>query len=168
MPDLQPPDAQFLVGAMGWLELGLPAEAHRELDRIAPAHQQHPDVLEMRWQVCAAQPDWSGALRAAEALVAAAPERDSGWIHRAYALRRAPGGSLQHAWDALRPAADRFPRNALVPFNLACYAAQFGRLDEAWDWLQRAMKTADNASAIRQMALADDDLKPLWDRLRQT
>jgi hypothetical protein len=167
MSALQPPDAHFLMGAIGWLELGLATEADHELNRIAEAYQQHPDVLEIRWQVCAAQRDWAKGLAIASALVAAAPERDAGWIHRAYSLRRAPGGGLQQAWDALRPAFERFPENPLIPYNLACYAAQSGNLEEAWDWLNKAMNAATDPNSIQTMALADEDLKPIWDRIRK-
>jgi predicted Zn-dependent protease len=168
MSDLQPPDAHFLLAASGWLELGVPVEAACELDRIAPACQQHADVLEVRWQISAAQRDWARAVTEAEALVLADPNRDSGWIHRAYALRRAPGGSLTRAWEALLPAFERFPQNPLIPYNLACYAAQFGRLDEAWDWLDKAMKAAGDEQSIKAMALADEDLKSLWERIEQS
>lgn len=164
---IDPPDVHFLVGAVGWLELGLPLEAEAELDRIHPSLQQHPDVLEVRWQVCAARQDWARGAAMGEALVAAAPDRLSGWIHRAYALRRAPGGGLQAAWDALRPAFDRFPTESLVAYNLACYAAQFERLDEAWDWLQKAVRVAEPRQSIKAMALVDDDLKALRDRIRE-
>jgi predicted Zn-dependent protease len=167
MADLQPPDTHFLLAAFGWLELGLPAEADRELKRISPPFQDQPDVLEARWQVCAALNDWEGALQVAESLAQKAPERDSGWIHRAYSLRRVKDGGLQAAWEALRPALEKFPKNPIVPYNLACYAAQAGRLDEAWEWLHKAMEVAGDVESIKKMALADDDLKALWERVRE-
>ncbi len=167
MSELPQPDAQFLLGAIGWIELGLPAEAHAELSRIAGTFQQHPDVLDVRWQVCAALEDWDQALAVAEALVTLAPQRVSGWIHRAYSLRRATGGGLLQSWEALLPACGKFPKNSIIPYNLACYTAQLGRLDEAWDWLQKAMAIAKTSKSIQQMALADEDLQPLWERLKK-
>jgi hypothetical protein len=50
------------------------------------------------------------------------------WIHQAYALRRMTGGGIKAAWDARLPAADRFPSQPMIAFNLACYACQLGRL----------------------------------------
>jgi hypothetical protein len=165
MENLEPPDCHFLVAALGWHELGLPAEAEKEVARIALALQEHPDVLEVRWLIRSTQQDWEGALPIAELLVRQAPERDSGWIHRAYSVRRVKHGGLQAAWDALRPAFEKFPGTAIIPYNLGCYAAQFGRLDEAWEWLLKAMAAGDKDS-IKQMALADEDLQALWDRIR--
>src|SRR5947207_11581028 len=101
MPALGPPDSHHLSAAVGWLELGNHVEAGEELARISVPSLEHPDVLEVRWAVCAAGKSWEAAADAANLLLSKAPERASGWIHRAYALRRSPAGGLQKAWDAL-------------------------------------------------------------------
>jgi Flp pilus assembly protein TadD len=156
-----------LSAAIGWLELGNAVEAGAELARISAAHLEDPDVLEARWAVCAAQKSWDAALPVAELLQRKAPDRPSGWLHRAYALRRVKSGGLQQAWDALRPAFEKFPKASLIPYNLACYAAQLGRLEEAWDWLGKAVQAAANVQAIKNMALADRDLAPLRARIQE-
>lgn len=165
MERLEPPDAFFLNAAIGWLQLGRAAEAVAELDRISPEHQERPEVLEVRWVACVALKDWDAATRVAERLVTLAPDRPNGWLHRAYALRRAESGGLEQAWEALRPAAERFPREPIIPYNLACYACQMGRLDEARQWFQRALDLGDRAT-LKEMALHDADLQPLWDEIR--
>ncbi len=166
MSKLQPPDAHHLIAAIGWLELGNHVEAGEEIAKIAPAFITHPDVLEVRWAVCAAGQSWEAALLVAEILVDKAPERYSGWIHRAYAVRRVKEGGLQKAWDALRPAFEKFPKTSIIPYNLACYAAQLGRPEEAWEWLHKAMAADGNTKHIKQMALADADLQTLWEQIR--
>jgi tetratricopeptide (TPR) repeat protein len=163
---LESPDTHYLSAAEGWLALGNSAEAGEEIARIAPALLDHPEVLEVRWNICAAGQRWETAFEIADRLVTVAPERSSGWIHRAYSVRRASGGGLQKAWDALRPAYEKFPKEAVIPYNLACYAAQFGRLDEAWEWLHKSMEAEGNVQTIQQRALADSDLSALWERLR--
>ena len=165
---LEPPDAHHLRAAIGWLELGDPVEAGEEIARLRTESLDHPDVLEVRWAICAAGPSWEAALQVAQRLVEVAPQRASGWVHRAYALRRVRDGGLQSAWAALRPAFEKFPKEEVISYNLACYAAQFGRLDEAWDWLKKSMKTSGEVQKIKDRALADLDLQALWDRLRQT
>ena len=161
MQPLETPDCHHLRAAEGWLELGSPTEAAAELSLIAPKHQRHPGVLEVRWALHAHAQQWDAALEAARELVLAAPDRASGWLHQAYALRRAVDGGLALARIALIPAAERFPKEPIIPFNLACYACQLGQLDEARGWMKRAMK-AGGKEAIKRMALADEDLKPLW------
>ena len=71
------------------------------------------------------------------------------------------GGGLPRAWDILRPTADRFPTEPTVAFNLACYACQMGRLEEAREWLAKAI--ALGGEPIAKMAQEDEDLKPLRD-----
>jgi tetratricopeptide (TPR) repeat protein len=166
MSPIESPDAFHVAAAVGWLELGNPAEAAVELAKINPALLEHPDVLEIRWQVEAAQPNWEAALAIAERIIEVAPEKDTGWLHRAYALRRIKGGTIEKAWQALRPAFELFPKTWLIGYNLACYATQLGRLEEAWEWLQKAIAGAGDIDHVRRMALADSDLAPLWDRIR--
>ena len=166
MSELEPPDTHHLAAAVGWLELANHVEAGEEIAKISIASRVAPDVLEVRWAICASGKSWEAALELAELLVEKAPERESGWIHRAYALRRVKGGGLQKAWEVLRPAFEKFPGTTLIPYNLACYAAQSGRPDEAWEWLRKSMEAAGNTDHIKRMGLADADLEPLWDRLR--
>lgn len=165
MLKIEPPDTHALSAALGWLELGNTAEALAELDRISESNQPHPAVIEMRWAVYAGMKRWDLALESAEELVRVLPGMVDGWLHRAYALRRTPGGGLMQAWEALLPAAEKFPKQPLVAFNLACYACQLQRLDDARHWLQRAAKIGGKAE-IKKMALADSDLEPLWPEIR--
>jgi len=73
---------------------------------------------------------------------------------------------LEKAWAALKPAAEKFPKESLIPFNLSCYACQMQQLDEARVWLKRALEVGGK-ERIKQQALLDPDLKPLWDEIRQ-
>ena len=161
MQPLGPPDSHHLDAAVGWLGLGCTAEARAELDSIAAAQQKHPAVLEARWTLCAREERWGEALEIAQAELAAAPDDAAGWLHRAYALRRVPAGGLSRAWEALLPATEKFPHEPVIAYNLSCYACQMQQLDSARQWLQQAMKIGGR-DAIRKMALADDDLRPLW------
>jgi Flp pilus assembly protein TadD len=163
---LGPPDSHHLDAAIGWLGLGCAAEALMELDSISAVRQKHPAVLEARWTLCAREKQWAKALDIALTELAAAPDNASGWLHRAYALRRVPDGGLPRAWDALLPAAEKFPKEPVIAYNLSCYACQMQQLDMARHWLKRAMKIGGK-DAIRKMALADDDLKPLWTEIRE-
>jgi hypothetical protein len=161
---LEPSDIHRLNAALGWIGLDDATEARVELDAIAPELQSHPAVLEARWLVCAHEKNWREGLAVADCEVAGAPQLAAGWLHRAYALRRVDGGGLQKAWDALLPAAEKFPKEAVVAYNLSCYACQMNQLDASRDWLQRAIKIAGK-DTIKKMALADEDLKPLWPEL---
>ena len=51
--------------------------------------------------------------------------------------------------------------NAVIAYNLSCYACQMNKLTEARAWFHRATKTGDK-DVMKKMALEDEDLKPLW------
>jgi tetratricopeptide (TPR) repeat protein len=72
----------------------------------------------------------------------------------------------QEALDALLPAAAKFPKHWLIRYNLACYCSQLGRLQEAMQWLEKAIGLADK-SEVKAMALADPDLEPLRREIRK-
>jgi Flp pilus assembly protein TadD len=166
MQSLEAPDIHYYRAAVGWLELGVPAEARAELDLIPRALQQHPDVLEVRWLIASSEQRWDDALQYARSLLHAAPERSSGWLHQAYALRRAPKGNLQQAWEALLPAFTKFPTEPTIAYNLSCYACQMENLDGARAWLKRAAALG-RKDEIKSMALTDPDLRPLWAEIRR-
>jgi len=63
MKPIEPPDLHHLRAAMGWLELGNHREANEEFKQIAPALQVHPDVLEIRWEICAMAKEWDVCVR---------------------------------------------------------------------------------------------------------
>jgi len=132
---------------------------------LAQESQTHPDVLEVRWLLCAEENRWEEGLQVARLLVQQAPERVSGWLHQAYALRRVPEGSIKLAWDALLPAFDKFPKEAIVSYNLSCYACQMGQLDAARVWFKRAL-VIGGKEKTKRMALQDSDLETLWSEIK--
>lgn len=166
MPPLEPPEAHYLAAAIGWFELGNLAEAWAELVQLRAASQRHPDVLEVRWMLLAQESRWADGLEVARLLLQAAPERATGWLHQAYALRRIRGGGVEQAREALLPVCEKFPDEVTIPYNLACYACQLHRLEEARTWLKRAVATVGR-ERVRAMALADADLEPLWGEIRE-
>jgi len=160
LPTLSHATSLRLRAAEGWIELNLPAEALLELEAINASDRELLPVLEMFWRVYAEWHKWQPAYEVAVRLVEQFPETVSGWIDRAYALRRMKGGGLAPALEALLPALKRFPLEPVIPYNLACYCAQMEKVIEARDWLEQAMVIGDR-KVLRKMALADPDLEPL-------
>jgi len=167
MKPLEPPDSHHVNAAQGWLGLGDPHEATVELEKVGLELRGHPEVLELRWQICAKEQRWQECLELAEVLFTAEPNYPGSWICRAYALRRVPGGGLAAAQICLREGHQRFPQEPIIAYNLACYACQLGDLPEARKWLKRA-SALGSVSAIKQLALNDADLEPLWAEIAET
>jgi Flp pilus assembly protein TadD len=86
------------------------------------------------------------------------PQTTGWWISLAYAVRR--GESVEKAEAILLRAQAIHPKVAMIAFNLACYASVTGRMKEAKERLQRAIKLDKD---IRGSALDDEDLRPLWE-----
>ncbi|MDB6112259.1 MAG: hypothetical protein JWR69_4009 [Pedosphaera sp.] len=162
MKELELQDTHHLRAAHTWLELGNHIQAEGELAKIAPPSDTHPQVLELRALICAYAFKWEECLKVASTLVDIAPERPFGWVHRSFALHKLKLN--QAAYELLRPARDRFPEHWLICYNLACYACQLGRKQEACRWMEMAFGMG-GPNAIKQMALEDPDLKAFWAEL---
>ena len=155
-------DRICLDAAEGWLGLGNLVEARSEIEQINAPGSHHPDVLEVRWELAARERQWEVALEVAGRLVEVDPARCSGWLHRSYCLHELK--RTLEAWNRLMPAFERFPKEATIPYNLACYACQLGDLEQGQVWLERAVAIRGR-KAIKALALEDEDLVPLHGEL---
>jgi Flp pilus assembly protein TadD len=125
----------------------------------------HPDVLNVRWGICAAARQWEAALEIAATLVRLDPEDPLGWVHRSYALHELK--RTAEARDNLLRVVDKHRDSPTIRYNLACYECQLGRLELAKKWLEDACRLG-NARKIRFAAREDPDLKPLWKELGES
>jgi len=166
MEPLEPPDSHFVSAAEGWLGLGNWREAAEELKNVSPDLASHPDVLEVRYEILAKAGQWELAAETASTWIRKAPEEGGAWIKQAYAVRRKPGGGITLAKDILTVAQQRFPREPLIAYNLACYECQLGNLPQARDWLRQAFKLG-NVRHLKQMSAQDADLEPLRSEIAQ-
>jgi predicted Zn-dependent protease len=153
---LAPPNSHHLIAADGWLGLGNWQEARAELRKITPELQAHPDVMEVRWQVCAAGKDWDEAIEVTREMTRQSPDLPFGWIHLAYSLHELR--RTKEAYGTLKPIFERFPDEWLMRYNMAC---QMGDLGEARRLLELASKRGDK-NEIGRMVRIDPDLEPLW------
>lgn len=164
MKPLNHPDIFHLEAARGWLDLGNFHEARHEIEKLREKYKDHPQVLEVNWQISAREGNWERCAGLAEKAIKGAPKSVNGYIHLAYALHELK--RTQEAWDLLFPVAEKFPKDPTIKYNLACYATRLGRLWEAEQWLKLAF-TVGNESELRAMALQDADLKEIWPRIAE-
>lgn len=152
------PDRHHVVAADGWLDLGLPSEALRELDQCSPETRRTSIASQVAWRAHAERRDWAAALAVAEHWVAEDPKKVGGWLNRSYALHelRRTG----EASEALLPAAAMFPKDPIIRYNLACYACRMGDLDAARRWLREVVRIQDLAF-LKALAMDDPDLETL-------
>ncbi len=151
-----------IEAAEGWLMLGNPQEAHEELEKIQGEAAYHPTVLSMRWQVYAAAGWWEAAFVVSKALCELAPQSPAAWICQANTMRHYKG--VVEAWGVLLGVVKKFPADAVMRYNLACYASQMGLLEESCGWLVQAFEL-EESTQLKLAAVYDPDLQPLWEKI---
>lgn len=141
-PEIQAPESHSVNAAMGWLELGIPQEAQAEIESLSFLHRYHPDVLVIRWKICARMLRWDQALALARCLIEIAPDQPAGHICLAYSLYNSQ--RAQEAYLELRNAAQRFPNTGPIFYFLARLASRVGPEAEAKLWLGRWKEIVDD------------------------
>ena len=160
MKSLEQADRVHLNAAEGWFGLGDLVSASDELEKITPAFRAHPAVLLMRCKIYQAAKKWGYLIEISQTLIEQLPKLADAWIHRSYALHEL--NQTREAFDLLLPAAKKFPKLPVIPYNLACYACQLGKLEDAMKQIEQAIDLADKNNDIRLDALEDPDLEQLW------
>lgn len=162
-------DYRHISAAEGWLELGDHIAAFDELENIEPLHRAHPDVLKLRWRIYAEAEKWESAFELAEGLTRLLPDELEPFIWRSDSARRMQNGGVLHAFELLQDVVRDFPDEPLVPFNLACYCCQLGRMPQAQSWLHIAFEVAQRNGTEKHWklkALDEKDLAPLLPEIR--
>ena len=143
-----------ILAVQGYTELGLFADAQQELDLI----DQDLEVVGMlRCDLFSRQFMWREMRDLAERLARSAPENSQCWISWAYAARRLE--SVDAARAILIEARKSHPNEAVIIYNLACYASVSGDYEEARKLLKQA---TDLDPVCKEMAMKDEDLEPLF------
>src|SRR5262252_7455807 len=157
---LEAPDHQYWRAAVGYVELGMFQEANDQLENIDPFNRAAPEVLAVRIAVCHGLKKWELMRELAKRLAEFQPDDVQWTISLAYATRRTD--SIQAAKEILLNAESKFPKEAAIKYNLACYFCQTGDINTAKNYLKKAFEID---LSWRMAALEDKDLKPLWDSL---
>lgn len=162
IPSLNRDDQRQLSAALGYFELKMISDALEALDGISHASADTRNVLALRLLVLQKAENWPKAQITAARLVTMEPA-DPGWrIALAYATRRTE--CIERAQVILRDALIVHPGNALIHFNLACYACQLAQFDEAREHLRNAFALD---AELRPQALEDTDLQVLWPEIHK-
>ena len=164
IPRLRAPGYFFLNAAQGWLELGNPAEARRELDHIATVMRGHPDVLFLRWEIYARSKSWKRALAVARTLTARAPDDPRAWIALARSVQQT--GQVQKAYTTLAGCVVDFPGSWELLADTAAYAHLCGKEREAERYLTLALAVGD-PDQVKRRILAQAGLAGFWNRVTQ-
>jgi len=146
-----------LLAADGYLYLGLPREALRELDEIPENGRHASGVLRARIRVLLHMKRWKEAETLSSRGTQLYPEENEFMVQRAFALHQQEKGN--EAVQVLLNAPEWIRRTGILHYNLACYEAQLGDLRTARQCIRAAIEI--NAS-FKKNAKTDPDLQRLW------
>lgn len=162
MPRLDHVDKLHLRAAEGWIDLGNVREALKELEGIPRPKRTHRKVLELQYQVCVASNQWDGAVRTASHICKLHGDPD-GWVHLANAIDRS--GRTPEARMLLILVSKQFQTHFLMAYTLARLSCRLAYLKEAQAWFEKAFELGD-IIAIKDMAMSDPDMAPLWSEIQ--
>jgi len=143
--------------ALGYMGLGLFAEARAELKGVAEQEAWLPTVRSAQVDYHIARRQWKKTVAVAALLAGDHPQVENAWIGWAYALRE-----LQRIDEArtvlLEAERHHGKHSAVLHYNLACYDALLGALASARARLERACRLDPGFKAVAQN---DPDLQAL-------
>ena len=145
-----------LLAAQGYLELEMPKEAIGELDALGPEHCENDSVLRMRLFILMKTQEWEEALAVCKRLRDLFPEAAAGYIHGAFCLHE--NGRTAEARDLLLNGPPSLEDEATYHYNLGCYSAVLGELDEAREYVRTSFAMDGK---FREIAKLDPDLKEI-------
>lgn len=145
---------RILLAAQGYLELEMPGEALAELDSLTAEDQSREEILQLRLFVLMRGRQWLRALDVCERLRQGYPEGSTGFIHGAFCLHEL--GRTMEAKDVLLSGPPSLAREATYFYNLGCYDAVLGNLEEATASLRTSFEMD---SKFCEIAKCDPDLK---------
>jgi predicted Zn-dependent protease len=152
---------RVMTTCQGYLELGMPAEALREIKALPETVATQPVVLEMHVVVLIRAERWKAALRMARLLCREQPSQPAGFIHTAFCQHAL--GDTVGARETLLKGPHTLQREGTYFYNLACYDAVLGNLDSARQYLARSIRLDKR---FREFARKDRDLAALHAELK--
>jgi tetratricopeptide (TPR) repeat protein len=151
---------QQLRAAEGYAELGMQEAALAELDKLSQEDQQRIVTLQTRVAILLQLHRWKEGLRLSERICGVCPSDSFGFIHAAFCLHE-----LGRTIDAKKMLLEGPPSLLDEPvyyYNLGCYDAVLGNLDQARAYLRASFRLN---KAFREVAKKDPDLAPVQDSL---
>ena len=152
------PLERSLIAAQGYMELEMPEEALVELDELPAEEQEREEVLQMRLFILLRGRIWEPALEVCAQLRETFPEGSTGYIHGAFCLHEL--GRTAEAKELLLSGPPSLASEATYFYNLGCYDAVLGNLEEASKHLRTSFQMDDK---VRTIAKYDPDLKSVSD-----
>jgi len=149
-----------LLAAQGYIELEMPREALAELDALPLQERESEAAMQIRLFILMKSQLWDQALHACDRMRELHPGAAAGFIHGAFCLHER--GRTAEAKALLLKGPVSLAGEATYFYNLACYSAVLGQLEEALRYVRQSFAMDDK---FRDLARLDPDLRAVQDRL---
>jgi tetratricopeptide (TPR) repeat protein len=146
--------------AEGYLELGMFDDALEHLGQLDGEYQDRFVVLQLRVGILLRKKDWNQALQFSLRICAIHPEEGYGYVHAAFCLHEL--GRTAEAKQTLLGGPACLLDDAVYYYNLACYDAVLGNLEQAKVYLHASFRM-DKDKTFRELAKNDPDLSQIRD-----
>jgi len=144
----------------GYYELGMLEDARNELEEIEREFALTAPVVQMRVLLLLRDEQWEDAFELTSQLREMSPDMVGGYIHGAFCLHE-----MKRTEEALRmllSAPDVIKKEAIFYYNLGCYQAAVGDVDDARECLHKSFNLD---KGLVEVARKDPDLAVLKDSL---
>ena len=150
-------DRSLLEPFAGYLSLGMFEDANDALEDLPNGLKVHPLVLGSRLTLLIAMKRWEDSVILARSLTKLWPEEPAFYFQTSFCLHELRRTSEAKAALMAAPADVQGQPHFL--FKLACYEAQLGNVARAKELLKACFEEDEG---MKQAALDDPDLKPVW------
>ena len=148
---------RILQAAEGYGELGMFEEALAELLSLPDAQQHDLRVTQARLFLLLQFKQFQSALLVSQQLCESHPNLPVGYIHAAFCLHEL--GQTLEARETLIAGPQSLLEEATYYYNLACYNAVLGEMQQARAYLKTSFKMNKK---FREIAEHDPDLSAIW------
>lgn len=134
--------------------LGMPEDALSELDSLPSKAMNTLESQDLKLAAEMMLEDWVAASATGVLLCKRLPNKGHYFIHTAYAFHAL--GNTEEAYSALSSSPKSMREDALYHYNMACYSAVLGKVDEAQVLLKKAIEMDDT---FGELSKTDPDLE---------
>ncbi|MEC8791577.1 MAG: hypothetical protein VXX29_10135 [Verrucomicrobiota bacterium] len=151
---------KHLKRAQGYFALDMFEEARRELRALPKGGVWNKRGRELLVAIHSEQEQWGRMMEVARGLRHEFPEEAEWWVMDAFATRREE--SIEEAREILLKGLALHYDDALIRYNLGCYACVLKSFGECIDFLKEAVRRDEK---FKLMALQDEDLSEVREAL---
>ena len=147
--------AGVLRRSHGWLELGCPAEAYEELEKLPDSLHTTREVLKLKCNILTAAKNWRELRVMASTAAMYFPNDPAFGEDWAWAEHKQ--GQTAQSYSILVQASQKYEKTWRTAYYLSCFTYALKRVRESTEWLSLALLLHPAPNQLRQRAVREED-----------